>query len=158
MKQNKELRDELINLAAQARARAYAPYSKYKVGSAVLGKSGRIYTGCNVENASYGLTVCAERNAIFKGVSEGEKEFTAIAVVTSNGGSPCGACRQVEFEFMRPEAQVFLADEDLKNIQTLTMGELLPVGFTPRELRAGQRKDAAKRASKSPHKNTRPRK
>ena len=158
MKVKNDLPTELLMLAAQVRERAYAPYSHYKVGAAVLAKSGRIYTGCNVENASYGLTVCAERNAIFKGISEGEKEFTAIAIVTANGGSPCGACRQVEFEFMHPDARVFLSDEDLKNVQALTVGELLPDGFTPRKLREGQRKDAPKQLPISPRKNRRVRK
>ena len=90
---------ELIALAAQARERAYAPYSGYAVGAALLGKSGRVYTGCNVENAVYSLTTCAERAALFKAVSEGERTFEAIAVVTSNGGMPCGSCRQVLAEF-----------------------------------------------------------
>jgi cytidine deaminase len=145
MKPKHDLQTELLMLAAQVRERAYAPYSNYKVGAAVLGKSGKTYLGCNVENASYGLTVCAERNAIFKGISEGEKEFTAIAVVTPNGGSPCGACRQVEFEFMQPNARVFLGDEDLKNVHSLTLGE-------------GQRKDALKESAAPPRKKGHPRK
>ena len=91
---------ELISQAAQAREHAYAPYSRYAVGAALLTRSGRVYTGCNVENASYSLTLCAERVALFKAVSEGEREFQAIAIVTSNGGSPCGACRQVLAEFL----------------------------------------------------------
>ena len=85
----------LIELATEAREQAYAPYSNYAVGAALRGKSGRVYTGCNVENAVYSLTICAERNALFKAVSEGEREFVALAVVTANGGSPCGSCRQV---------------------------------------------------------------
>ncbi len=129
----------LLQRAQQVRERAYAPYSKYHVGAALLSTSGKIYTGCNVENASYGLTVCAERNAIFKAVSEGEREFVALAVVTANGGSPCGACRQVIFEFMNPNAPVTLGDATLEHLQHFTVGELLPNGFSPRKLRAGQR-------------------
>src|SRR5512143_2614455 len=102
---------ELIDLARKARKQAYAPYSHYKVGAALLGKSGKVYAGCNVENASYSLTCCAERTAIFKAVSEGETEFEAIAVVTKNGGSPCGACRQVLSEFA-PELIIYVADKD----------------------------------------------
>ena len=102
---------ELIALATRASARAYAPYSGYAVGAALLGKSGHTYTGCNVENASYSLTICAERAVVFKAVSEGERAFEAIAIVTSNGGTPCGACRQVLAEFgLRPlknEAEEF---------------------------------------------------
>src|SRR4051794_33319409 len=98
--------NRLLRRALQVRERAYAPYSGYQVGAAIMSATGKIYTGCNVENASYGLTVCAERNAIFKAISEGEREFVAIAVVTANGGSPCGACRQVIFEFMHPDAPV----------------------------------------------------
>jgi cytidine deaminase len=90
---------ELIDLAAQARQQAYAPYSRYAVGAALLGKSGRVYTGCNIENAVYGLTICAERVALFKAVSSSERTFESIAVVTANGGSPCGSCRQVLAEF-----------------------------------------------------------
>lgn len=138
---DKDLTRGLVELAAQARALAYAPYSQYPVGAAVVAKSGKIYTGSNIENASYGLTVCAERNAIFKGVTEGEREFVALAVVTMNGGSPCGACRQVAFEFMRPDAMVYLADETARVTRAFTLGALLPDGFTPRKLREGQRKN-----------------
>ncbi len=130
--------DKLLTRAKDARTRAYAPYSNYLVGAAVLTPSGKIFTGCNVENASYGLTVCAERNAIFKAISEGEREFVAIAVVTANGGSPCGACRQVIYEFMDPAAPVALADAQLTQVQHATVGELLPYGFTPSKLKEGQ--------------------
>ncbi len=140
---SREIRATLLQRAADARTRAYAPYSAYRVGAAVLGVSGKIYDGVNVENASYGLTVCAERNAIFKGVSEGEREFRAIAVVTEDGGSPCGACRQVQYEFMRPDAMVLLASPDLKDVRTFKLGALLPDGFSPQKLRAGQ--EAARR-------------
>ena len=94
-----EERQALINLANEARQRAYAPYSNYPVGAALRTKTGRLYTGVNIENAAYPHTMCAERVAIFKAVSEGETEFEVIAVVTNNGGSPCGGCRQVMAEF-----------------------------------------------------------
>jgi cytidine deaminase len=121
--------DELVNAAVKAREQAYAPYSRFKVGAAVLGKSGRIYTGCNIENASYGLSNCAERTAVFKAVSEGEVAFTAIAVVadTPEPVSPCGACRQVLAEFNI--AQIILVN--LKGQRrTYTIEELLPFSFT----------------------------
>ncbi len=128
---------ELIDLARQARKNAYTPYSRYKVGAALLGKSGKVYTGCNVENASYGHTVCAERTAVLKAVSEGEKEFEAIAVVTRNGGSPCGACRQVLSEFS-PELIIYIADKD-GEYRTTTLKKLLPDSFTPAHLAEGNR-------------------
>ena len=96
---SREQRELLIDAAQQVRKWAYIPYSHYAVGAALLTASGRIYDGVNVENASFPLSNCAERTAIFKAVSEGEKEFLAIAVVTDNGGTPCGACRQVMAEF-----------------------------------------------------------
>ena len=92
-------RQQLIQIANEARKNAYVPYSRYRVGAALRSKSGRIFTGVNVENAAYTVGICGERTAIFKAVSEGEREFDAIAVVTDNGGSPCGACRQVLAEF-----------------------------------------------------------
>jgi cytidine deaminase len=128
---------ELIDLARKARKRAYAPYSHYKVGAALLGKSGTVYTGCNVENASYSHTVCAERTAVLKAVSEGETEFEAIAVVTRNGGSPCGACRQVLSEFS-PELIIYIADKD-GEYRTTTLKRLLPDLFTPAHLAAGNK-------------------
>ena len=91
--------EELISAARAARRNAYVPYSRYAVGAAVLAKSGKVYAGCNIENAAYPTGLCAERVAIFKAVSEGERELVALAVVTSNAGSPCGACRQVFSEF-----------------------------------------------------------
>jgi cytidine deaminase len=126
---------ELIALAKQARKKAYTPYSHYKVGAALLGKSGKVYTGCNVENASYGHTVCAERTAVLKAVSEGEIEFEAIAVVTKNGGSPCGACRQVLSEFA-PKLTVYIADKN-GEYRTTTLNKLLPDSFTPAHLEEG---------------------
>jgi cytidine deaminase len=123
----------LIDLANTARQRAYAPYSHYPVGSALRTKTGRIYTGVNVENAAYPQTMCAERVAIFKAVSEGEKEFEVITVVTDNGGSPCGGCRQVMAEFGL-ETIVILADGRGRLTKETTVGELLPDAFTPQDL------------------------
>jgi cytidine deaminase len=130
---NKEERQSLIDLANEARRRAYAPYSNYQVGAALRTRSGRIYTGCNVENAAYPHCMCAERVAIFKAVSEGEKEFEVIAVTTPNGGSPCGGCRQVMAEFGL-DTIVLIAGGDGRLIQETTVGELLPVAFTPKHL------------------------
>ena len=129
----------LIDLANTARQRAYAPYSHYAVGSALRTKSGRIYTGVNVENAAYPQTMCAERVAIFKAVSEGEKEFEVITVVTDNGGSPCGGCRQVMAEFGL-DTLIILADGQGRLTKETTVRELLPDAFTPQDLgqQAGQ--------------------
>jgi cytidine deaminase len=121
--------EELIARAALAREYAYAPYSKYRVGAALLTSSGRVFLGANVENAVYSLTVCAERSAVFKAVSDGEQEFEAIAVYTSNGGGPCGACRQVLREFA-PDLPVYIADVD-GNYREATVAELLPDSFGP---------------------------
>ena len=124
--------DKLVSLAAKARERAHAPYSNIAVGAALLAKSGRVYTGSNVENASYGLTVCAERVAVFKAVSEGEREFEAIAVVTEKGITPCGACRQVLIEF-GGDLQVIVADT-AGHQRVFALTDLLPEGFTPDHL------------------------
>ena len=123
------MRQELLNAALSARERAYAPYSKFLVGAAVLAKSGKIYTGCNIENASYGLTVCAERNALFSAVGAGEREFTALCVVgdTEAPISPCGACRQVMAEFKVPRIILANLKDDVKEY---TLEELLPYGFS----------------------------
>lgn len=123
-----DTRTKLIEIAQQARQWAYAPYSKYAVGAAVLTASGKIYDGVNVENAAYPVTMCAERVAIFKAVSEGEREFQAIAVVTSNGGSPCGSCRQVMAEFGL-ETVVIIANRDGKIIAENQVKDLLPLAF-----------------------------
>jgi len=128
-----ELRAKLIEIAAEARQRAYAPYSNYKVGAALVTPSGKLFTGCNVESAAYPTSLCAERVAIFKAVSEGEREFDALAVVTSNGGTPCGACRQVMAEF-GVEAVVLIADANGKLRQEATVAELLPGAFGPGDL------------------------
>jgi cytidine deaminase len=124
----------LIDLANTARQRAYAPYSNYAVGSALRTKTGRIFTGVNVENAAYPQTMCAERIAIFKAVSEGEKEFEVISVVTDNGGSPCGGCRQVLAEFGL-DTIVLMADGQGKLVKEMTVKELLPEAFTPEKLK-----------------------
>jgi cytidine deaminase len=124
--------EDLIALAQDVRRRAYAPYSHFPVGAALLGRSGQVYLGCNVENVSYGLTVCAERVAVFNAVSEGERVFEALAVVTSNGGSPCGACRQVLAEF-NAQMTVYVADTEGR-YRTFTVEELLPEAFLPEDL------------------------
>ena len=131
-----EMQQSLIQTAQEARRWAYAPYSNYAVGAAILTTSGRIYDGVNVENAAYPTTMCAERVAVFKAVSEGEREFEAVAVVTENGGSPCGSCRQVLAEFGL-ETLVLIADQNGKLLLTTTVGELLPQAFTPRDLPKG---------------------
>lgn len=123
----------LIDLANTARERAYVPYSKYPVGAALRTKTGRLYTGVNVENAAYPQTMCAERVAIFKAVSDGEREFEVITVVTDNGGSPCGGCRQVMAEFGL-DTIVILADANGKVNKEMTVRELLPDAFTPNDL------------------------
>lgn len=127
-------REMLIRRAAEARERAYASYSDYAVGAALLGSSGRVYTGCNVENAVYPMCMCAERVAVFKAVSEGERDFEAIAVVTENGGSPCGACRQVLREF-GGDIVVVIADVE-GNYRETTVDQLLPDSFSAVDLGA----------------------
>jgi cytidine deaminase len=124
---------ELIARAIEARNHAYAPYSKFKVGAAVLTAAGRIYTGCNVENVAFGASVCAERTAILKAVSEGDHEFQAIAVVTQNAVFPCGTCRQVMLEFA-PQMVVIIADVQGNAVSTASVGGLLPDGFSPQDL------------------------
>ncbi len=128
-----EEKQSLIDLANEARRRAYVPYSKYPVGAALRTKSGRLYTGVNVENAAYPQTMCAERIAIFKAVSEGETEFEIIAVVTNNGGSPCGGCRQVMAEFGL-DTIVLMANGRGELVKEATVNDLLPGAFTPKHL------------------------
>ena len=120
---------ELINLAEKAMENAYAPYSKFKVGAALLCSDGRVYTGCNIENASYGASNCAERTAVFKAISEGEREFIKIAIVSSGGDFtyPCGICRQVLSEFM-PNGSIVLFSKE-QGIKEFTLNELLPYAF-----------------------------
>ncbi|MHB1121018.1 MAG: cytidine deaminase [Bellilinea sp.] len=126
-------RNNLVKIAIQARSRAYAPYSNYQVGAAVLTKSGKVFTGANIENAAYPTTMCAERVAIFKAVSEGETDFSAIAVVTSNAGMSCGGCRQVMAEFGL-DTLVLVADDQGRIAQEVTVRDLLPGAFTPKDL------------------------
>ena len=126
---------ELAAVARQAREHAYARYSGFPVGAALLGRSGKVYTGANVENAAYPLTICAERAAVARAVSEGERDFEAIAVVTKTGATPCGACRQVLREFAGSEGKLRVIVADLDgNSRTYTIEELLPHGFTPEQL------------------------
>lgn len=125
---------ELINMALGAMKNAYSPYSRFKVGAALLCADGSVYTGCNVENASFGATNCAERTAVFKAVSEGKRDFEVIAVVGGKDGSvgpycpPCGVCRQVMSEFARKDFRVLLFDGE--NVKEHTLAELLPLGFS----------------------------
>jgi cytidine deaminase len=128
-----EERQSLIDLAGEARRRAYAPYSKYRVGAALRTKTGRIFTGANIENAAYPHTICAERVAVFKAVSEGELEFEVIVVVTENGGSPCGGCRQVLAEFGL-DTIVLIADGRGRLVKQMKVADLLPEAFTPSHL------------------------
>jgi cytidine deaminase len=125
-------RRALVAQAKRARELAYAPYSHYRVGAALLTASGRIFTGCNVENAVYSETICAERTAVVKAISEGDGDLVAIAVVTRDGGAPCGACRQVLNEFA-PQMIVLIADNEGKTRET-TAAELLPDRFGPQNL------------------------
>ena len=123
---------ELIEKAKRARLRAYAPYSNFKVGAALLTKSGKVYTGANVENSTFGLTVCAERIAVFKAVNKGDKEFTKIAVVADKNQpvTPCGACRQVLSEFVK-DMKIVCANLKGK-VDRYTLEELLPEAFDKR--------------------------
>ncbi len=123
----------LIRSAIEATQNAYIPYSHYPVGAALRARDGSLYLGCNIENASYPVTICAERVALVKAVSEGQRQFEAIAVVTSNGGSPCGMCRQMLYEFA-PDLRVFLARMDGTLVYDGLLSELLPRGFGPDSL------------------------
>lgn len=125
--------EALLRAAQEARQHAYAPYSNYTVGAALLTTGGQIITGANVENAVYPATICAERVAVTSAVSQGQREFVAIAVATRNGGTPCGICRQVIHEFA-PGAIVLLVDEDGTVVET-TLGDLLPDAFGPQDLK-----------------------
>ncbi len=124
--------DALARKAIEASERAYAPYSKFKVGAALLTQDGRVFAGCNVENASYGLTNCAERTAVFKAVSEGATRFAAIVIAGGVGdvAMPCGACRQVLAEFCPPDAPVRCVSLDGSIVKDFTVGELLPGVFS----------------------------
>ncbi len=133
MQINEEQKETLIQAAMAVRCWAYVPYSHYPVGAAILTSSGKIYDGINVESAAFPTTMCAERVAIYKAVSEGERDFVAIAVVTDNAGSPCGGCRQVMAEFGL-ETIVLIADGEGNISQETTVSDLLPGAFTPKDL------------------------
>ena len=123
----------MVKNAQTARERAYAPYSMYRVGAALLTDENEVIAGCNVENASYGLCNCAERTAVFSALSQNKKKFKAIAVVTKDGGSPCGACRQVLNEF-NPTILVIMAKENGEIVAKKTLDELLPLAFGPKNI------------------------
>lgn len=129
---------ELMELADKAREHSYSPYSRFRVGAALLTKSGKVYLGCNIENASYPAGNCAERTAIFKAVSEGEREFVSLAIVGGREGemsefcAPCGICRQVMSEFCSADLKILLGDT--KHFKAYTLGELLPLSFTSENL------------------------
>ena len=128
----KSLLEKLAGMAIEASAKAYAPYSKFKVGAALLAEDGRIFTGCNVENASYGLTNCAERTALFKAVSEGRRDFAALAIAGGTAASPalpCGACRQALAEFCGPDLPVAVAPLRGGRAVVRTLGDYLPFSF-----------------------------
>ena len=133
MKVSAQRRNELIAAAQQARSNAYAPYSKYTVGAALLTESGDVYIGVNVENSVYSETICAERSAVFGAVSKGERKFSAIAVATENGGSPCGSCRQVLSEFGL-DILVLMVNSEGEVVREATVAELLPSSFGPDDL------------------------
>ena len=131
---------KLIAAAIKARDNAYCPYSKFAVGAALITERGKIYTGCNIENVTYGLCVCGERTAFLKAVSEGEKKFKALAVVSGKVGSPpsgfafsCGICRQVFAEFCDKDFLLIVAESE-KRYKTSTLGELFPNAFSPRDI------------------------
>ena len=132
-------KEELVKLAYEAQKFSYSPYSGFQVGAALLSGSGKIYTGCNIENAAFSPTNCAERTAFFKAVSEGEREFEAIAIVGNKAGSlpeewefctPCGVCRQVMLEFVNPEEFLVILGKG-EEVKTFTLKELLPESFSP---------------------------
>jgi len=128
-----EMREKLIHAALEVRRWAYVPYSHYAVGAAILTASGKIYDGVNVENAAYPQSMCAERVAIFKAVSEGERRFVAIAVATENGGTPCGGCRQVMSEFGL-DTILLIANGEGKVVHECTVADLLPGSFGAQDL------------------------
>jgi len=140
---------KLVELAYEAQERAYTPYSKFQVGAALLGKSGKVYLGCNIENAAYTPTNCAERTAFFKAVSEGEREFLAIAIVGNqqdakmdecNFCAPCGVCRQVMMEFCDPDTFQVVLGVKGQDYRAYVLRELLPLGFGPADLESSERK------------------
>lgn len=136
-------REKLIRMALEARNRAYAPYSGFRVGAVLLTKDGQTYQGCNIENAAYTPTNCAERTAFFKAVSEGKREFEAICIVGGKEGAPtdftapCGVCRQVMMEFCDPETFRVILAVDEEHYKEFKLNELLPMGFGPKDLQSG---------------------
>jgi cytidine deaminase len=124
---------KLVDAAIAVARNAYAPYSNFPVGAALLAADGTIYTGCNVENASFPATICAERAALVKAISEGQREFTSIVVVTRSGGSPCGICRQMLYEFA-PDLNVIVATLDGDVLYEVLLHDMLTHGFGPKEL------------------------
>ena len=142
---------ELIELACKGREQAYTPYSGFRVGAALLTRSGTVYLGCNIENASYGPTNCAERTAFFKAVSEGERDFEAIAIVGGPGEgrtgemcAPCGVCRQVMTEFCDPKTFRIILENGGGKVRTFLLEELLPLGFGPDNLKEAVPADSRK--------------
>lgn len=134
--------EELVKEALRMREYSYVPYSHFRVGAALLTRDGKVYTGCNIENAAYTPTNCAERTAFFKAVSEGEREFTAIAIAGGAEGkkeldycSPCGVCRQVMMEFCDPETFRIILVKSETEYQTFSLKEMLPLGFGPNNLK-----------------------
>lgn len=131
---------ELIQYAIEARKQAYTPYSHFQVGAALLAEDGTVYGGCNVENAAYTPTNCAERTAVFKAVSEGKRKFTAIAIVAAPEGeplrktAPCGVCRQVMMEFCDPESFRIISAASPEDYEVYTLAQLMPMGFGPADL------------------------
>ena len=125
-----QVREAVVQAAIDVRQRAHAKYSQFLVGAAILAADGRIYAGCNVENSSYGLTICAERAAVFNAIAAGQREFQLLAIATAGGGTPCGACRQVLVEFA-PELPILLIDVDRPSaVVELNLRELLPKAFS----------------------------
>lgn len=123
--------EELVRAAARARERAYAPYSRFPVGAALLSEDGELFLGCNVENAAYPVSLCAERVALFKAISEGKRRFRKLAVVSESGATPCGSCRQALLEFA-PELEILVSEG--RHTRSFRLSDLLPHGFTPDQL------------------------
>lgn len=135
----------MINLAIEQIKYSYAPYSDFKVGAVLMSKTGKLYTGCNIENAAYTPTNCAERTAFFKAISQGEREFMGICIVGGKGGkieemtAPCGVCRQVMMEFCNPESFEIILAVNEKNYKIFKLKEILPLGFGPENIRRKQK-------------------
>lgn len=131
---NKQVNQKLREMAVEASKESHSPYSKVKVGSAVLTTDGEYFSGCNIENSSFGGTICAERVAIFKAVSAGQKSLAKVYVYTEAGWPPCGLCRQVISEFASNDLEIIIGDID-KDIKTMKFSEMLPLAFTPEHLK-----------------------